>query len=138
MFATLKQARERAEIIKSFDPVFDLFIIDMWKWIPFPPKPNIHREGEDRVDMLNNFFERTEASQAEMRQRVEATRELGKAAPPSSSSSSRGARRGRGRSGHRRRRRRRRLTGGTLAGGGWGGGTFRPRQPGWGPKIFQT
>ena len=89
VFATLKQARERAEIIKSFDPVFDLFIIDMWKWIPFPPKPNIHREGEDRVtDMLNNFFERTEASQAEMRQRVEATRELGKQRPPSSSSSS--------------------------------------------------
>lgn len=79
VFATLQQARERAEIIKTFDSVFDMYIIDMYRWIPFPPKANIHREGDERVStMLNNFFERSETSQAELRQRVEQTREAGK------------------------------------------------------------
>ena len=82
VFATLEQARERAQIVKTFDPVFDIYIIDMWRWIPFPPKPNIHREGDDRVTgMLNSFFERSEVSQAELRERVEAARRSGKQPP---------------------------------------------------------
>lgn len=80
VFPTIETARERAAIVKTFDPVFDIFIIDMWRWIPFPPRPNIKREGDERVtEILNTFFDRTETSQSDMRARVEAARQAGKA-----------------------------------------------------------
>ena len=81
VFATADQARERAKMLSELDGTFDLFIVDMYKWIPFPPKVNLKREGDDRItDILNNFFERDEQSKADLESRLESVRKEGKGA----------------------------------------------------------
>lgn len=77
---TIEKAREQAAIISQENSDFDVFIISMNSWVPFPPQASIHREGDDTIsNVLNTFYEKQEIGQSELQERVEAARQEGAA-----------------------------------------------------------
>ena len=45
-FETEEGAKKHAEVIQGVDKNFDVWVMQMWKWCPFPPTP-----GEGECDM---------------------------------------------------------------------------------------
>ena len=76
VFESMETARQRAQVIAAFDSQFDLYVVDLYRWVPLPPKIDIHREGDDRItQILNSHFDRDEQSKSDLESRIRSTKE---------------------------------------------------------------
>lgn len=52
-FADLEEAKAHAQRLQKMDGAFDVYIAEMYNWVPFPPPKDI--ESEYQEEWLNNY-----------------------------------------------------------------------------------
>ena len=56
VFATLEDAKEHAAKINKLDPTFDLFLVELYKWLPIPPSIDDIENKEYQDKKLNDII----------------------------------------------------------------------------------
>lgn len=56
VFATLDDAKAHAEKINKIDPTFDLFLVELYKWLPIPPSIDDIENQEYQDKKLNDII----------------------------------------------------------------------------------
>jgi len=76
-FETEQEAKARVEEVHKFDPDFDVFFVDMYKWIELPPpfrtmmQTPMRYEDEDLNKTMQGYYRGIESSAREVKQRVQ-------------------------------------------------------------------
>lgn len=56
VFATLDEAKAHAAKINKIDPTFDLFLVELYKWLPIPPSIDDIENQEYQDKKLNDII----------------------------------------------------------------------------------
>ncbi|GAQ91764.1 hypothetical protein KFL_008480050 [Klebsormidium nitens] len=62
-FETYEQASEHAKRLSKVDPAFDVYVVDMYRWISAPPDPNLINKKVYNDPTLNTLMESYEEEQ---------------------------------------------------------------------------
>lgn len=76
-FATKEDAQKHAERLVKLDPLFDLYLVDMYKWLAVPPDPVALAEHCDEVygdSFLNDLVNKHKEEQLKSREFLEQRR----------------------------------------------------------------
>ena len=72
VFDTEREARKWSAYVKQQDPHFDVWVIAMWNWVPFPPPASIERAGDNPASkMFNDYFQGKESDRTDIQERIE-------------------------------------------------------------------
>ena len=55
VFETVEEANIQAKKLSKLDPLFDVFLVEMYKWLPVPPNKEMIENQEYQDDVLNNI-----------------------------------------------------------------------------------
>jgi hypothetical protein len=58
-FATLEEAKKYAKQLRAEDPLYDIYVAEMGKWLPFPPNPDKipdQKYAEEFLDSLHTAY----------------------------------------------------------------------------------
>jgi hypothetical protein len=80
VFATLEEASKHCKAIQAEDPDFDVWTMDMYKWVPFPPKvyevdperTAINYQEEALDGIIKGYFEQMQKQKVVFNERKEA------------------------------------------------------------------
>lgn len=84
VFATIDEAKAHAQKLSKLDPTFDVFLVEMYKWLPIPPTIEDIENKEHQDDKLNQIIEEHKAEQLRAKEHFEQRKEMlmaGKADP---------------------------------------------------------
>jgi hypothetical protein len=56
VFATIIEAKEYASKISKTDPTFDLFVVELYKWLPIPPTVDEIADQQYQDEKLNTLI----------------------------------------------------------------------------------
>lgn len=56
VFETLEEAQLHAKKISKIDPLFDVFLVELYKWLPIPPNKDMIESQEYQDNMLNGII----------------------------------------------------------------------------------
>jgi len=56
VFNTIDEAKQQAKKIQSCDPTFDVFLVELYKWLPIPPDVDMIENKEYQDDVLNTLI----------------------------------------------------------------------------------
>lgn len=71
VFASEEEGRNHAEKLSKIDQLFDVFLVDMYKWLPVPPDPNHIGDTVYQDKMLNDIIQGHKEQQMLVRQHFE-------------------------------------------------------------------
>ena len=71
VFATEEEGRKHAEKLSKLDQMFDVFLVDMYKWLPVPPDPDHIGDTVYQDKMLNDIIQGHKEQQMLVRQHFE-------------------------------------------------------------------
>ena len=55
VFEDIQSAQLHAKKLQSADPLFDVFLVELYKWLPVPPNTDLIENQEYQDSMLNNI-----------------------------------------------------------------------------------
>ena len=70
-FNTKEEAAAHVKKLQRLDPSFDIYLVDMYKWLAIPPDPEQIENQEYQEDFLNNLIKGYKESQLLARQHFE-------------------------------------------------------------------
>lgn len=68
VFGTRDEAAAHVKKLMRLDPSFDIFLVDMYKWVPVPPDPNAIEDQEYSEQFLNDLMKGYKESQLAAKQ----------------------------------------------------------------------
>lgn len=71
VFETLEDAHQHARSLHDADPLFDIYVVDMYRWLPFPPDREKIAETSGEVygeEQLNTLIQDYKANQKKVRE----------------------------------------------------------------------
>lgn len=68
VFGTRDEAAAHVKKLMRMDPSFDIFLVDMYKWVPVPPDPNAIEDQEYNEQYLNELMKGYKESQLAAKQ----------------------------------------------------------------------
>jgi hypothetical protein len=71
VFATEEEGRKHAEKLSKLDQMFDVFLVDMYKWLPVPPDQDHIGDTVYQDKMLNEIIQGHKEQQMLVRQHFE-------------------------------------------------------------------
>ena len=79
VFQTLQEAEKHCKLIQQCDPRFDVWTMEMWKWLPFPPRVSdvdplsttMRYQEEKLDDLMQSYFEQQRVKKQIFEERVE-------------------------------------------------------------------
>ena len=63
VFSTVEEASEQAKKLQGIDPVHNVFVGEMGKWLPFDPNPSKVENAEYANEQLNNIMKEYKLNQ---------------------------------------------------------------------------
>jgi hypothetical protein len=63
-FATQDEAKSHVKRLQKTDPIMDIYLVDMYKWLLIPPDPNAVESQEYQEEFLNELVKGWKDSQA--------------------------------------------------------------------------
>lgn len=70
-FATKEEASAHVRRLQRLDPQFDIYLVDMYKWLAIPPNPDAIEEQQYQETFLNDLIKGYKESQLLARQHFE-------------------------------------------------------------------
>lgn len=55
VFEDIESAKMHAKKLQTSDPLFDVFLVELYKWLPIPPNSDLIENQEYQDSMLNNI-----------------------------------------------------------------------------------
>ena len=55
-FGTIEEAKGHAQRLQKLDSAFDVYVVEMYNWVPIPPKPEEIESQEYQEEWLNSFI----------------------------------------------------------------------------------
>ena len=55
VFETVEEAQMQAKTLSKTDPLFDVFLVEMYKWLPIPPNADMIENQEYQDNVLNTI-----------------------------------------------------------------------------------
>ena len=55
VFETVEEAKMQAKKLNKVDPLFDVFLVELYKWLPIPPNTSMIENQEYQDEMLNTL-----------------------------------------------------------------------------------
>ena len=55
VFETVEEAQMQAKTLSKTDPLFDVFLVEMYKWLPIPPNTDMIENQEYQDNVLNTI-----------------------------------------------------------------------------------
>ena len=71
VFATREDATHHVKRLQQTDSVFDIFLVDMYKWLPIPPNAEHIEDKQYHEDALNEIIQGHKEAQWNARQHFE-------------------------------------------------------------------
>ena len=68
VFEKIEDAKEYAQKLNKIDPTFDLYLVEMYKWLPIPPNNDDIESQEYQDKRLNNIIQSHKEEQLKARQ----------------------------------------------------------------------
>lgn len=56
VYSTLDEASARAKSLQKFDKIVDIYVVEMYQWVPVPPNPDDVQSQEYQDTMLNDII----------------------------------------------------------------------------------
>lgn len=56
VYSTLDEASARAKSLQKFDKIVDIYVVEMYQWVPVPPNPDDVQSQEYQDNMLNDII----------------------------------------------------------------------------------
>jgi hypothetical protein len=56
VFDTIQEAQLYAKKINKLDPIFDIYLVELYKWLPIPPNVDMIENKEYQDSMLNTII----------------------------------------------------------------------------------
>jgi hypothetical protein len=56
VFEDIESAKLHAKKLQTSDPLFDVFLVELYKWLPIPPNTDLIENQEYQDGMLNNII----------------------------------------------------------------------------------
>lgn len=56
VFDTVEEAQHYAKKINQLDPLFDVYLVELYKWLPIPPNADMIQNQEYQDNMLNTII----------------------------------------------------------------------------------
>lgn len=56
VFDDVESAQMHAKKLQKSDPLFDVFLVELYKWLPIPPNTDLIENREYQDSMLNNII----------------------------------------------------------------------------------
>lgn len=56
VYSTLEEASARAKALQKFDKIVDIYVVEMYQWVPVPPNPDDVQSQEYQDNMLNDII----------------------------------------------------------------------------------
>lgn len=84
VFASIDEAKVHAQKLSKLDPTFDVFLVELYKWLPIPPSIEDIEDKQHQDDKLNKIIEEHKAEQMRAKEHFEQRKEMlmaGKADP---------------------------------------------------------
>ena len=57
VFDDIESARMHAKKLQTNDPLFDVFLVELYKWLPIPPNSDLIENQEYQDSLLNNIIQ---------------------------------------------------------------------------------
>lgn len=71
VFENLEDAHRHARVLHDSDPLFDIYVVDLYRWLPFPPDREKIAESSGEVygdEQLNTLIQDYKENQKKVRQ----------------------------------------------------------------------
>lgn len=82
VFSTEDEGRKHAEKLTKLDQMFDVFLVDMYKWLPIPPQQEHIGDAVYQDKMLNDIIQGHKEQQMIVRQHFEEQKLNAMSTPP--------------------------------------------------------
>lgn len=82
VFATEEEGRRHADKISKMDTTFDVFLVDMYKWLPIPPDTDLIEDKVYQEKLLNDIIQGHKEQQVLVKQHFEEQKAQAIAQPP--------------------------------------------------------
>jgi hypothetical protein len=82
VFATEEEGKRHAERLSKIDTTFDVFLVDMYKWLPIPPDANMIENTVYQDKVLNDIIQGHKEQQMLVKQHFEEQKKNAMNAPP--------------------------------------------------------
>ena len=56
VFEDIESAKMQAKKLQSADPIFDVYLVELYKWLPIPPNNNMIEDQVYQDSVLNNLI----------------------------------------------------------------------------------
>jgi hypothetical protein len=76
VFRSEEEAKAHASKLLRFDPYFDVLVVDMYRWLPFPPDLSLIGDHQYSDKMLNELMQGYKKSQEEAKLHFEERKRL--------------------------------------------------------------
>ena len=71
VFATEEEGRRHADKLSKMDSTFDVFLVDMYKWLPIPPDTDLIEDKVYQEKVLNDIIQGHKEQQVLVQQHFE-------------------------------------------------------------------
>ena len=75
VFATQEEAKAYAKKINALDPTFDVFLVELYKWLPIPPSIEDIEDKQHQDEKLNQIIDEHKAEQIRAKEFFEKRKE---------------------------------------------------------------
>lgn len=82
VFATEEEGKRHAEKLSKVDTTFDVFLVDMYKWLPIPPDTEMIEDKVYQEKVLNDIIQGHKEQQILVKQHFEEQKRNAMNAPP--------------------------------------------------------
>lgn len=57
VFENINEAKKQAEMISKLDSIFDVYLVELYKWLPIPPNDDMIKSQEYQDEVLNTLIQ---------------------------------------------------------------------------------
>lgn len=57
VFETIGEAKKQAEMLSKQDSIFDVYLVELYKWLPIPPDNDMIKSQEYQDEVLNTLIQ---------------------------------------------------------------------------------
>lgn len=68
VFEDIEEAKMHAKKLSTIDPIFDVFLVEMYKWLPVPPNKEMIENQEYQDEVLNTIIKTHTEEQVKAKQ----------------------------------------------------------------------
>lgn len=76
VFATIDEAKIHAQKLSKLDPTFDVFLVELYKWLPIPPSIEDIEDKQHQDEKLNKIIDEHKAEQLRAKEHFEQRKEM--------------------------------------------------------------